>query len=148
MPKIINAKALSLEGGQIEGVTFDTDAYPIAIDSGSTYCLTDNKGDFEGELTRVNVKIQGITDAKGTSKWKGTVVWNIDDDNGKTHALWTPNTLLIEAKLPFRILSPQHLSQVHQANKTDTIKNGTRAIVGTDEVELQWQNQTYTVDRQ
>jgi hypothetical protein len=45
-----------------------------------------------------------------------------------------PNALLVEESLPFRILSPQHLSQEHCKSKMDTMKYGTRAILGEDEV--------------
>jgi hypothetical protein len=51
-----------------------------------------------------------------------------------------PNTLLVETLLPFRILSPQHLSQEHRKSKVDTMKSGTRAIVGDNEVVLQCAN--------
>jgi GAG-pre-integrase domain len=54
-----------------------------------------------------------------------------------------PNTLLVETPLPFCILSPQHLAQEHRRSKLDTIKSGTCAIVGEDEVELQWANRWY-----
>jgi hypothetical protein len=70
---IINTKASLLTKVFPEGVAFDMDAFPITIGSGSTYCLSDRRSDFEGVLTRVKVKIQGVTDSKGTSKWKDTV---------------------------------------------------------------------------
>jgi hypothetical protein len=69
---IINTKASSSYNTFPEGVSFNTDSFPIAIDSGSTYCLSNKRSDFEGALTRVNVKIQGITESKVISKWKGT----------------------------------------------------------------------------
>jgi hypothetical protein len=56
-----------------EGVSFDTNSFPIAIDSGSTYCLSDRRSDLEGALTQVKVKIQGISESMGVSKWKGAV---------------------------------------------------------------------------
>jgi hypothetical protein len=86
----------------------------------------------------VNVKIQGITESKGISKWKGTVRWTIQDDEGRTHVLIIPNTLLVETSLPFCILSPQHLSQEYRCSKTDTMSSGKRVIIGDKEVELQW----------
>ena len=130
IPLIINAKASSMQGAHAQAMGFDTDSFPIAIDSGSTYCLSDTRSDFEGALTRVNVSIQGITDKRSVSKWKGTVLWKVLDDQGQQHVFKIPNTLLVETPLPFRILSPQHLSQQNQLNKTDTIKNGTRTIIG------------------
>jgi hypothetical protein len=133
LPIIINAKASLPVNTFPEGVSFD-----IAIDSGSTYCLSDRRSDFEGALTRVNVKIQGITEAKGISKWNGTACWTTQDDNGKTHVFTIPNMLLVESSLPCRILSPQHLSKEQKRNKIDTMKSGTRVIIGDEEVQLQW----------
>jgi hypothetical protein len=66
--------------------------------------LVQQRLDFAGALTRVNIKIQGITKAKGISKWKGTACWTIQDDNGKTHILTIPNMLLVESSLPFCIM--------------------------------------------
>jgi hypothetical protein len=51
-----------------------------------------------------------------------------------------PNTLVVKTLLQFCILSPQHLSQEHCKSKVDTKKSGTQAIVGDDEVVLQWAN--------
>jgi hypothetical protein len=142
LPLIINAKASSFVNTFPEGVDFDTDSFPVAIDSGSTYCLSDRRSDFEGDLTKVNVKIQGILESKGISKWKGTVRWKVQDDEGKEHVFTILNTLLVETPLPFCILSPQHLAQEHRRSKLDTIKSRTCTIVGEDEVELQWANLT------
>jgi hypothetical protein len=64
LPLIINAKASLLVNAFPEGVDFDTDLFPIAIDSGSTFCLSDKRSDFDGDLTKVNVKIQGILESK------------------------------------------------------------------------------------
>jgi hypothetical protein len=55
-----------------EGVTINLESFPTAIDSGSTYYLSDRRSDFEGILTRVKVKTQEVTDSKGTSGRKDT----------------------------------------------------------------------------
>jgi hypothetical protein len=96
--------------------------------------------DFEGVLTKINVRIQGISETKVSVKWKGTVQWRVLDNGRTEHMFKIPNTLLVEESLLFRILSPQHLSQEHKKNKIDTMKSGTRAIVGDNKVELQWAN--------
>jgi hypothetical protein len=74
-----------------EGVTINLESFLIAIDSGSTYYLSDRRLDFEGVLTWVKVKIQGVTDSKGTSEWK--------DNHGKRQVFNIPTTLLAEASL-------------------------------------------------
>jgi hypothetical protein len=116
---VINTKASSLTKVFPEGVAFNTDTFPITIDSGSTYCLSDRRSDFEGVLTRVNVKVQGVTDSKGASKCKDTVRWKVQGDHGKRQAFNIPKTL---ALLPI-----QHT------------RSGTQAI-GDEEVKLQWGN--------
>jgi hypothetical protein len=45
---IINTKASSSFNTFPEGVSFDMDSFPIAVDSGSTYCLSNRRFDFEG----------------------------------------------------------------------------------------------------
>jgi hypothetical protein len=75
---------------------------------------------IEGALTQVNVKIQGVTDSKGRSKWKNTVQWKVQGDHGKRQAFSIPKTL---ALLPF-----QHTW------------SGTQAIIRDKEVKLQWGN--------
>lgn len=111
-PIITNATTANPTTTPSDGMSFDTDAFPIAIDSGSTFCLTDHRSDFEGPLTQVDIRIQGISDKKGAAKWKGTAVWNIQDDDGRTHKLHIPNTLLVDAKLPSfpRNISPKRIN--------------------------------------
>jgi hypothetical protein len=86
LPMIIDAKASSLTKVFPEGAAFNTDTFPVTLDSGSTYCLSNKRLDFEGALTRVSLKIQGITESKGMSKWSGTVKWGEQDHNERnTH---------------------------------------------------------------
>jgi hypothetical protein len=126
---IINAKASSSVGVFPEGVNVDTNSFPIAIDSVTTYCLLNKWSDFEGHLMKVHVRIQGISESKGTSKWKDTVQWKVLDDDRTEHVFNIPNTLLMEEPLLFHIFSPQHLSQEHRKSKLNSMKSGTRAIV-------------------
>jgi hypothetical protein len=53
-----------------EGVTINLESFLIASNSGSSYYLSNRRLDFEGVLTRVKIKIQGVTDSKGTLEWK------------------------------------------------------------------------------
>ena len=141
-PFTVKATSLPLNVG--EDVLFDTDAFPIAIDTGSTFCLTDRRSDFRGALTKVDVRIQGISDKKRLAKWKGTATWAIQDDDGKSHTLQIPNTLLVEAPLPFRILSPQHFSQENAKSSLDSTPQGTCLIMGGTNAQLKWADQRYT----
>jgi hypothetical protein len=71
LPIIINAKASSLVDAFPEGVHFDTNSFPIAIDSGSTYCLSDRRSDFEGDLIKVNVKYKAYWSQRAYLNGKG-----------------------------------------------------------------------------
>jgi hypothetical protein len=78
-----------------EGVTINLESFLIAIDSGSTYYLSDRRLDFEGVLTRVKVKTQGVTDSKGTLEQKDTVQWKVQGDQRQVFNI----PLLAEASL-------------------------------------------------
>jgi hypothetical protein len=106
---IINTKTSSSINMFPEGVSFDTDSFPITTGSGSIYRLSDRRLDFEGVLTRVNVQIHGAMD----SMWKDTVQWKV---LGKRQAFNIPKTV---ASLP-----SQHTW------------SGTQAIIRDEEVKL------------
>jgi hypothetical protein len=100
-----------------------SDSFPIAIDLGPTYYLSDRRSVFEGVLTQVRVKIPGITDSKGALEGKDTVQWKVQVEHGKRQVFNIPKALLVEASLPF-----QHTW------------SGTQAIIGDEEVKLQQGN--------
>ena len=89
---------------------FDTDSYPIRIDSHCSYCITSSKGDFIDTPRKVHVKITGVGGLQ-TSSLKGTIRWNWTDDSGQNISVDIPGTYYIPNG-PGRILSPQHWAQV------------------------------------
>jgi len=119
--------------------SYDTDSFLIGIDNHASYSMTNNKDDFIGTPTKVNVRVKGIQ-GHSTSALKGTVQWDIHDDDGQRHSIVLPNTYYIES-LPLRLLSPQHFAQVRKNQETSP--TGTVSYTTADSVVLMWHNQRY-----
>jgi len=88
---------------------WEKESYPIAIDSCCSVSIAKSKQDFIGTLQKCNVTIQGFN---GTTKikHKGTWKFRLEDQNGTTHVILIPNTLLAP-EAPYHLLSPQHWGQ-------------------------------------
>lgn len=120
-------------------VPFDTNSFRIGIDGHSSYSITNSPHDFIGPTKRVKVRIKGISG--GTmSTLRGTVRWTITDDDGVPHSMEIPNTYYV-ADAPLRLLSPQHLAQVHRQAGYD--HHGTSCVIHEDAAILTWHNSTY-----
>jgi hypothetical protein len=70
----------------------------------------------------------------------GTVKWSIEDDEGVVHSFLLPNTYY-NADSPYRLLSPQHMSQV--TNDNFPIRRGTWCGTFGDAIELYWDQRKY-----
>ena len=66
---------------------------------------------------------------------EGTFIFNIEDDEGKTHTIRIPNSLYVP-ELPMSLLSPQHWAQ--EANDNTPIQHGTRMENFADGCKLIW----------
>ena len=117
---------------------FDTDSYPIRIDNHSSYCVTNNKHDFIGNLQPFHASIKGIGGSVSV-KQKGTVAWSWEDDNGQVTTHHIADTLYMPSS-PDRILSPQHWSQDRVAFNDDTA----HAITNHSNIQLVWNGGEYT----
>jgi hypothetical protein len=127
---------------------FDTNSVPIAIDTGATRSLTDDRRDFVGPLQRSNTRINGIGGHQ-QGQWMGTVKWSIFDDDGLRHDLLIPNTVLVpKGALPFRLLSPQHFAQENIKSGVDKHARGTINITSGVDNWLSWGDLTYRVTAQ
>jgi len=71
----------------------EQETHPIAIDSCCSVSIAKNKQDFIGTLQKCNVTIQGFN---GSTKIKHKASWKfrLEDNNGTTHDILIPNTLL------------------------------------------------------
>ena len=113
---------------------FDSDSYDIAIDNCASQCITNNESDFIGTPQKVNHTLHGVGQASITLK--GTVSWAIEDDDGVVHHL-TIKDCLFQPELPWRLLSPQHLSQVNKDME------GTGCITLGNRMELFWDKKRF-----
>ncbi len=95
-------------------VQFDSNSYPIGIDTHALCCMVNAPHLFEdlklGEVGEVEGIKSGL-DTKGTRTFK----FKIKDDNGMTHKIKIPNSLYVP-ELKRCLLSPQHWVQKAKDN--------------------------------
>jgi GAG-pre-integrase domain len=93
-------------------MTFDSDSFPIAVDNCASHCMTNDEADFVGDTVTVEINVTGVGQTQAMKM--ATILWTIEDDNGTAHDELIPNSYLVP-KLPVRLMSPQHWSQVNKA---------------------------------
>ena len=118
-----------------KNMTFDSDSYPILVDSGASYCITNNIKDFIDTPIDRGRKIKGYTNIE-TKTLTGTIRWDIEDNNARVHTFIIPNTSY-DKNAEMRILSPQHLAQAKHDLK------GTSSTTYGDKTVLRWDNKQY-----
>jgi hypothetical protein len=125
--------AFSAGAAQGPPFAYDSDSFMIAVDNCATSSMTNRMEDFVGEPVPVNTTIKGVG-GPAQAKFKGTVRWRIEDDQGKIHVLTLPGTHYAPG-LPFRLLSPQHWAQqVGEGKETYQVTRSTQ-------IELHWGSQ-------
>ncbi len=87
-------------------LTFDSDSYPILVDSGASYTISNDINDFIKPPKESSIRIRGYNRLYSKTK-VGTIKWNIQDDDGKMHTITLPGTYYVP-DAETRILSPQH----------------------------------------
>jgi hypothetical protein len=96
--------------------------------------------DFVDEPVPADIRICGTNGmSKGTLM--GTVEWEIEDDQGRTHKIRVPNTIY-SANNRSRLMSPQHWAQV--ANDRYPIRYGTWCATYDDRIVLYWDQRRYS----
>ena len=140
VPHEIAAMYTDKEGEQTRPTHCDSDSYDIGIDNHATSCMTPDKSDFIDKPKQVTVRVKGIA-GKLAAAYKGTVMWQIQDDQGGVHKMRIPNAYYVPS-LPLRLLSPQHLAQVMR--KYEKTEDGTCCHTYHNRVVLKWQDQSYT----
>jgi hypothetical protein len=86
--------------------SYDSDSFVIAVDNCASKCITNSMTDFIEQPRKVKVKIKGVA-ADSAATFVGAVKWKIEDDNGKLHTFYLPDTFY-HGQAPYRLLSPQH----------------------------------------
>ena len=125
-PSELKARATTKDLG------YDTDSFLIAVDNCCSKCITNSMSDFVGEPKKIDKQVRGIGgDVQVT--YVGTVRWSIEDDDGMVHSFTIPETYYNRGS-PYRLLSPQHRSQV--ANDNFPKPRGTWCGTYEDAIEL------------
>jgi hypothetical protein len=105
-------------------IYFDSDSFIIGIDKNASRSISNNIDHFTTALRSPrNAFIQGVGGELLTVKGEGTLVWHIEDDEGRVHRLTIKDSLFVP-KAPICLLSPpQHWSQ--SADDTHPKPHGT-----------------------
>jgi hypothetical protein len=116
-------------------LTFDSDSFPILVDSGASYTITNDLNDFIKPPKESNITIKGYN-GSGSKTKIGTIQWNIEDDKGRIHTIVLPGAYYVP-DADMRLLSPQHWAQA----KKDI--RGTSLTVFGDIMILKWDKLQY-----
>ncbi len=91
-------------------VRFDSDSYPIGVDSHALKCMANKAHLFKDlRLNKDKGQVDGISDGLEIAG-KGTFKFNIKDDEGKQHTICIKNSLYVP-KMRRCLLLPQHWAQ-------------------------------------
>jgi Reverse transcriptase (RNA-dependent DNA polymerase) len=126
-------------------MVFDAQTYLIAIDTGCSFCITNDDRHFVGEVETVEVKVNGIGGKQVTANKRGTVRWSYLNDEGCVYDHYIPNTYY-NKESPYCLLSPQHVAQMANDHYPD--RNGTCITTYSDTLVMMWEQgqQRRTVD--
>jgi hypothetical protein len=116
-------------------IRFNSDSFAVGVNNHASRCMGKDKRLFDNLiLARTLQRIEGIS--KGLAiQGKGTLVININDDNGKPNRIKIPNSLYLHG-LKMCLLSPQHWAQ--EARDNYPLPNGTRMENNAHSCKLLW----------
>jgi hypothetical protein len=120
-------------------MVFDGQTYLMAIDTGCSYCITNDERHFVGDTKTVNMKVKGIGGKQVIVQKQGTVKWSYLNDDGCVHDQYIPNTYLNEES-PYCLFSPQHVAQMVSNHYLD--RDGTCVVTNADTLVLMWEQKT------
>ena len=120
---------------------FDSESYMIGIDNHASRCISNDINHFITALTPTpRSYLRGIT-GNLKVKGEGTLVWSIDDDQGRSHKIKIKNCLYVPG-LPSCLESPQHWAD--QADDNYPRPDGTWCATYAKNCVLQWDQRKYT----
>ncbi len=91
-------------------VRFDSDSYPIGVDSHASRCMANKTHLFEDlRLNKDNGQVDGINEGLEIAG-KGTLKFNIKDNEGRQHTIRIKNSLYVP-DMRRCLLAPQHWVQ-------------------------------------
>ena len=107
----------STNAGSASMASFDTNAYKIGNDNRASACISHKASDFEGPLLDSPRVIKGIVGTRVTKIKQGTLKWQWNDDEGKTHTFLIPQSYFVPTG-GVRLLSPQHWARHLRSNQS------------------------------
>jgi hypothetical protein len=131
------------QGMSKRNVMFDTDAIEVRVDNCASMSMSFSREDFIPETlraTKLRVKGFGEEGSNACVTHQGTIVWDIQDDEGRNHKIVLPNSLLVP-RAKDRLLSPQHWAQTAQDHCPK--KGGTYCVTDGEKVVLWWKQARY-----
>ena len=117
---------------------FGVGSFRIRIDNHCSFCVSNRRKHFVGDLVPMNATIQGISGSIKV-KYKGTVCWTLTNDMGQVTTHDIPNTLFLPSATEC-ILSPQHWSQALSKSNNDSA----HALTNAKAIQLTWGNGIHT----
>lgn len=118
---------------------FDTDSYPIVVDTGCSRTVSAYSSDFMQDTLRSPQgepnQIRGIAGASASIKKIGTIKWTILVDEGVRHDILLPNSRYIPT-LNARLMSPQHFAQTSNVD--------VNCVLSATELIIQWDKGKYS----
>jgi hypothetical protein len=122
-------------------MVFDAQTYLIAIDTGCSFCITNDDRHFVGEVETIAITVSGIGGKQVTANKKGTVKWSYLNDDGCVYDHYIPNTYF-NKESPYCLFSPQHVAQM--AGDDYPEPNGTCVTTYADSVVMMWDQRKQT----
>ena len=111
-------------------MVFDTDSYPILVDSGASHCMTSCKDDFIDTPIATKCCIHGLGDT--LALMMGTIQYSFQNNKGQVSYFLIKDCLYVPT-LPIRILSPQHWAQNHPGHHAESHTTATHVILAWDD---------------
>jgi hypothetical protein len=128
-------------------MVFDAQTYLMAIDTGCSFCITNDDRHFVGEVETIAIKVNGIGGKQVIANKRGTVKLSYLNDDGYVYDHYIPNTYY-NKESPYCLYSPQHVAQMASDNYPD--QNGTCVTTYADSLVMRWdqrrQKRTVKVD--
>jgi hypothetical protein len=120
-------------------MVFDGQTFLMAIDTGCSYCITNDDSHFVGEIETVSMTVKGIGGKQVVANKKGTVKWSYLNDDGCVHDQYIPNTYF-NKESPYCLYSPQHVALI--ASNDDPNEDSTCVITYAEKLVLLWEQGT------
>jgi hypothetical protein len=116
-------------------MVFDAQTYLMAIDTGCSFCITNDDRHFVGEVETINTKVNGIGGKQVTVNKRGTVRWTYLNDDGCIYECFIPHTYY-NKESSYCLFSPQHVAQMASDDYPD--RNGTFVTTYADTLVMTW----------